>query len=130
MYFPCEQLVPFLQDVNVAVKSVCNESGFKMYGPSRIQETTKFINSRTKRKEKFCELLRNCFDSLDCFKPSTLDDVFSEFVAKLMNTIIQEFLSSFKATTAMKIGTASVSGQNLRDTLLTQHINTESKTNS
>ena len=89
-----------------------------------------FINSGTKLKEKFCELLRNCFDSLDCFKPSALDDVFSEFVAKLMNTRILEFLSSFKATTAMNKGTASVSGQNLRDTLLTQHINTESKTNS
>ena len=43
MYFPREELVPFLQDVNVAVKSVCDESGFKKYGPSLIQETTKFI---------------------------------------------------------------------------------------
>jgi len=29
MYFPCQELIPFLQDVDVAVKAVCNETGFK-----------------------------------------------------------------------------------------------------
>ena len=48
-------------------------------------------------------------------------------MSKLANTRIQEFLDSFKATTAMKKGTASVSGQNLQDTLLTHHVNTKSK---
>ena len=129
MYFPCQELIPFLQDVDVAVKAVCNETGFKKYGSSLVHETVKFVHSGTKLKEKFDELLQNIFDTTDCFKSSAMDDVFSEFVSKLTNTRIQEFLSSFKSTTAMKKGTASVSGQNLRDTLLTQHVNSKSRTN-
>lgn len=130
MYFPREELIPFLQEVDVTVKAVCNETGFKKYGTSLVQETTKFVCSGTKLKEKFSIVLKSCFESPECFKSSALDNVFNDFVSKLTNTRIQEFLDSFKASTAMKKGTASVSGQNLRDTLLTHHVNSKSKKNS
>ena len=66
--------------------------------------------------------LCNCLESTECFKPSTLDNIFNDFISKLANTRIQEFLDCVKATTAIKKGTASVSGQNLRDTLLTHQL--------
>ena len=130
MYFPREELIPFLQEVDVAVKSVCNESGFKKYGTSLVLETTKFVYSGTKLKGKFNVVLQSYFESPEYLKSSALDNVFNDFVSKLTNTRIQEFLDSFKASTAMKKGAASVSGQNLRDTLLTQHVNSKSKKKS
>ena len=119
--------MPFLQEVDTTVKIVCNEKGFHKYGKSLVQETFKFIRSGTKLKEKFSTVVANCLESTECFKPSTLDNIFKDFVSKLANTRIQEFLDSFKATTAIKKGTASVSGQNLRDTLLTHYVNTKNK---
>ena len=61
MYFPREELIPFLQEVDVAVKSICNESGFKQYGTSLVQETTKFVCSEIKLKEKFSMVLTSSF---------------------------------------------------------------------
>ena len=56
-----------------------------------------------------------------------MTDLFNEFVRKLTNTQIQEFLDSHKVTNAMKQGTASISRQNLGDFLLPQHVNSKSK---
>lgn len=127
MYFPCEELIPFLQAVDKSAKTYCNDEGFRKYGKSLVQETVKLVHSESKHKEVFSTVLSNRLQSTMCFTSSAIDNVFSEFVSKLTNTRIQEFLDSFKATAAIKKGTASVSGQNLRDTLLTQHVNLKSK---
>ena len=44
--------------------------------------------------------------------------VYNEFVRKIFN----EFIVVHKQLTAVKDGKASLTGQNLRDTLLTQHV--------
>ena len=98
------------------MKIVCNEKGFHKYEKSLVQETFKFIHSG------ISTVVANCLESTECFKPSTLDNIFNDFISKLANTRIQEFLDCVKATTAIKKGTASVSGQNLRDTLLTHQL--------
>ena len=102
MYFPCEEVMPFLQEVDAAVKTVCNEEGFRKYGKSLVQQTFKFLHSGTKLKEKFSTVVANCLESAECFKPSTLENIFKDLVSKLTNTRIQEFLDSFKATAAKK----------------------------
>jgi len=109
------------------VKVVCNDNGVRKYGTSLVSETTKFVYRETKLEDKFCTVLTSCLGSTDCFKTSAVDDVFKDFLSKLTNTRIQEFLDCHKATSAIKKGTASVSRQNLRDTLLTQHVNSKSK---
>jgi len=48
MHFPCQELIPFLQDVDVAVKAVCNEAGFKKYGSFLVHETVKIVHSGAK----------------------------------------------------------------------------------
>ena len=76
LYFPCEEVMPFLQEVDAAVKTVCNEEGFhKKYGKSLVQETFKLIHSETKVKEKFSTVVANCLESAECFKPSTLESI-------------------------------------------------------
>lgn len=44
-------------------------------------------------------------------------------VEKLCNTRLNEFLDAYRQTVATEKGKATLAGQNLRDTLLTQHIN-------
>jgi len=98
MYFSREELVPFLQDVDATVRTVCNDNGFRKYGTSLVLETTKFVYSETKLKDKFYTVLTSCLGSTDCFKTSAVNDVFRDLVSKLTNTKIQEFLDSHKAT--------------------------------
>jgi len=127
MYFPCEELLPFLQGVDVSVKTHCNEAGFRKYGKSLVQETVKLVHSQSQHKANFSAVLSKRLESTASYKSTAIDEIFDEFVSKVTNTRMQEFLDSFKATATMKKGTASLSGQNLRDTLLTQHVNLKTK---
>ena len=127
MYFPCDELLPFLKTLDTTVKAVCNEREFQRQGQKLIQETVKLVNSKSQLKEQFKEILLKRLNAEDDNKLLVMTDLFNEFVRKLTNTRIQEFLDSHKVTNAMKQGTASISGQNLRDFLLTQHVNLKSK---
>ena len=75
-------------------------------------------------KRKFEEFLRIKFDSLDEIS-NAMDSVYAEFLRKLCNTRLGEFLDSYKQIQLSKSGSASLSGQNLRDTLLSQHVQFE-----
>ena len=55
-----------------------------------------------------------------------LNGIFAELVRKLSHTWVQEFLDSYKQSAAAKKGTASLSGLNLRDSLLGHHVNLKS----
>ena len=65
MYFPREELVPFLQEVDANVKTVCNDKGFRKHGASFLLETTKFVYGETMLKEKFCTVLESCVGSTE-----------------------------------------------------------------
>ena len=56
-----------------------------------------------------------------------LNSVFKELCRTLCHTRVQEFLDSFKQSTASKQGSATLSGLNLQDTLLSHHVNVKSK---
>ena len=87
MYFPREELIPFLQDVDATVRVVCNDNGFHKYGTSLVSEMTKFLYGETKLKDKFCTVLASCLGSTDYFYISGVDDVFKNFFSK----VIQEY---------------------------------------
>lgn len=55
-----------------------------------------------------------------------VDTVYKEFARKLCNTRINEFLDTQKQLMATSTGKATLSGQNLRDTLLSLHVNLNS----
>ena len=51
-----------------------------------------------------------------------LISVYREFSRKICNTRLNEFIDAQKQLSLKKSGKASLSGQNLRDTLLTPHV--------
>ena len=63
-----------------------------------VWETVKLMHSEAKHKEAFFAVLMNHLESTICFKSSAINNVFNEFMSKLTNTRIQEFLDFFKAT--------------------------------
>ena len=54
--------------------------------------------------------------------PVAVDVVYSELLRKLCNTRLGEFVDCFKQIQASKVGSASLSGLNSRDTLH-DHVN-------
>ena len=80
MYFPCDELLPFLKTLDTAVKAVCNE-----------RETVKSVNRNSKLKEEFKEILLQRLHAEDHDKLLIMTDLFNKFVRKLTNTRIQEF---------------------------------------
>ena len=67
---------------------------------------------------------------LPCFhfiSSAAIETVYLELTRKLCNTRIQEFLDSTKQIESAKAGKGTLKGQNLRDNLLSQHVNLKSK---
>jgi len=58
---------------------------------------------------------------------TTVEAVFKELVQKLAHIRIQKYLDSFKHKGAAHKGSATLAGQNLRDSLLTHHVNLKTK---
>ena len=71
---------------------------------------------------QFVTLLKECYE--DYHRTEIVHTIFHELTRRLCNTRIQEFLDVFRQVAATKDGGAStLSGQNLRDKLLTYHEN-------
>ena len=56
-----------------------------------------------------------------------IKSVYREFIRKVCNIRVEEFLSTTRKKFANERGNASTKEQNLRDTLLTHHISLQSK---
>ena len=85
------------------------------------------MSKATYLKEKFIELLvQNVTIGTDVDKVA-VQNVYDEMLRKLCNTRIQEFLSSLTQIITSSKGKVATTGQNLRDQLLTQHINVQSR---
>jgi len=83
MYFPCKELLPFLQEIDRTVKTCCNEESFRKYGKLLVQETVTFVRE-AKHEESFSAFLTNRLESTETFQPSAVDDIFHKFVSKLV----------------------------------------------
>ena len=122
MYLPCEELLPFLKEVDVAIKSIANKEGFEKHGKKLVEVTVSSI-SKDRLRGYFQNALAHCFSNPEELPSSAVSRVFETLVSKLCNTRIQEFIDSFKHAAARKQEAASISGQNLCDKLLTHHTN-------
>ena len=58
---------------------------------------------------------------------SRLDRVFKELTRKVCHTHVQEYLGSFKQREAASKGSATLTGQNIQNSLLSNHVNLKSK---
>ena len=122
MYFPDCPFLPFIKSVDQTVKSIANEEGIKHHGKHIIEITTQKVRSNDKLRKSFTDALATKFDSLQGLS-SAVDAVYAELLRKLCNTRLGEFIDSFRQIQISKSGTATLSGQNLRDSLLSQHVN-------
>ena len=112
MYFPDRPFLPFVKSVDQTVKSVANEEGIKQHGKHIIEIVTQKVRSDDKLHES-SDALATKFDSLQELS-SAVDAVYAELVRKLCDTRLGEFMDSFRQIQVSKSGTATLSGQNLR----------------
>ena len=129
MYFPDRPFLPFIKSVDQMVKSVANEEGIKQHGKHVIEIATRKVRSDDKLRESFSHALATKFDSLQELSLA-VDAVYAELLRKLCNTRLGEFMDSFRQIQVSKSGTATLSGQNLRDSLLSQHVNMKTQYNN
>ena len=115
MYFPDEALIPFIKAVDDKVKQVANNKGVQEYERNLVQVTTDTVRADASFKTKFEEFLLRKFDSLDNMSVA-VDSVHAEFLPKLCNTRLGEFLDTYTNKFSSPKVDLPLAGQNLRDT--------------
>ena len=91
-----------------------------------VQVTTTELTQQKELFDCFIGALSKRVDVVDK-ESEAVSSVYSEFSRKLCNTRLNEFIVVQKQFAAAKVGKASLTGQNLRDSLLTQHVQLRSR---
>ena len=126
MYFPCQELLPFLKALDSRVKETTNHSNFTKQGCSLLSGILEKVeNDDGTLKKLFMEAAQVKLPELQ--DSSQVYPVFSKFVRKLTHIRVEEYLNSFKNKAIAEKGSASLSGQNLRDSLLSHHVTLKTK---
>lgn len=123
MYFPEKRLIPFIRDVDSCVREHANEISFARYGSKVIEVSTHELQNNQLLKPKFKGILLNIVSGDLKGYERAVDNVYQELIRKLCNTRLNEFITTHKLNAAREKGSATLAGQNLRDSLLTHHTN-------
>ena len=126
MYFPEKRLIPFIGDVDSYVREHANEISFARYGSKVIEVATHELQNNRLLKPKFKDILLTIISGDLKGYERAVDNVYQELIRKLCNTRLNEFITTHKLNAARKKGSATLAGQNLRDSLLTHHTNLKS----
>ena len=122
MYFPDLALLPFIKSVDTCVRENTNDIGFKRYGKNLVTVVTEQVQRNELLRKEFDAFVYSKVDSAQS-ADKVIDSVYSEFCRKLCNTRVNEFLDTYRQKLAKDKGKATLTGQNLRDSLLSQHVN-------
>ena len=125
MYFPKTRFIPFIKAVDKIVLEYANELSFKEYGAKLVEVTTKQVRQNEELECQFNRLVQSDFDDFIVYQDS-VHEVYLELTRKLCNTRIQEYLDSHQQAVVAVEGKRTLSGQNLRDTLLAHHVSSKS----
>ena len=120
MYFPAVRYIPFIRNVDKCVLQYANEASLKKLGSRLVEVATANLRQNSSLEEQFNSIVQVMYNNYDDHK-AIVHTVFTEFTRKLCNTRIQEFLDSHRQLAAKDSGKTTLSGQNLRDKLLTYH---------
>jgi len=123
MYFPCPEMLPFLTAVDLSTQESANEASFKEHGAEMLHVVSDTLQKANHLKFLFVDLLVIKVPEFDDLSQISINNVYCELVRKLSNTRINEFIDSFKQRAAASKGMATLAGQNLRDSLLSHHVN-------
>ena len=126
MHFPCEELLPFLKAVDIKTKENVNENMLSQLGSDMLSEIPTSFTTDVELRSLFMFVLVTKIPEASGLPFNQVDVIFKEKVYKLFHTRTQEFLDSFKQRLASRKGTATLSGQNLRDSLLGHHVQLKS----
>jgi hypothetical protein len=126
MYSPHQNFIQFIKDVDKTAKEVVTEAGLEEHGDQIVKIAHSVIESKTILKEQFKEKLRERLSNNSEVHNEAEENVWKEFVRKLCNIRIEEFLSSTRQKIASQKGYASTKEQNLRDKLLTHRASLKS----
>ena len=125
MYFPDREFLPYLKELDTRVRENANEDMFQHYGQDLVTVTTTSIMHNKELRRKFHQCILAKSKDADV-QSKAVDNVYKEFTRKLCNTRLNEFLDSQRQMMVANKGKATLSGQNLRDSLLSQHVNLKS----
>ena len=127
MYFPCKDLLPLIKEIDLCTKISINAKAFKKYGSQLLVVLSHKFVQNTKLQQLYRIVLQAKVPEFIQMNEIIVDSVFKEFVQKLWYTRIQEFLDSFKQQCVAHKRFAMLTGQNLRDSLLSHHVNLKRK---
>ena len=122
MYFPDKMLLPFVRSLDNCVRENANKEGFQRYGKNLVKVVSEQVSHNQLLLEQFKDFIKAKVKGAE-LTDNAIVAVYSEFCRKLSNTRLNEFLDAYRQTVATEKGKATLAGQNLRDTLLTQHVN-------
>ena len=126
IYFPDENFLPFIKKVDEKIRKIANWDGIEQHGQKIIEVATNQIQSDSLLRTLFNDFLSTRFDSLEG-KSGAVDSVYNTILRKLCNTRLADFIDGYRQSKASKNGSASLSEQNLRDKLLSQHCSIKSQ---
>ena len=92
MYFPRKEFLPFLKEIDVAIKHFANEESFQKYGKKLVEVAVSSATNKDGLAEGFQNVLVHCFSNPEELPTSAVSRVFETLVSKICNTRIQEFL--------------------------------------
>lgn len=92
-----------------------------------FQFTHQELQKNAELKSQFTAYFPSRLPSFHFISSTAIETVYLELTRKLCNTRIQEFLDSTKQIESAKAGKGTLKGQNLRDNLLSKHVNLKSK---
>ena len=127
MYFPYEELMPFLKPIDAATVKNCTDESFKHCGSELLTTLAVSVENNANLWSIFVNAVVGNVSELQDVSLSCLDRVFKELICKVCHTRIQEYLDSFNQIEAASKGNVTLAGQILRDSLLSNHINLKSK---
>lgn len=126
MYFPDPTFIPFIKAVDDKVREIANNDGIKKHSRSIIEIVSKRVKEDATLKQQYMTTVQKKVDSLDGMDKGAIESVYDEFTRKLYNTRLSEFVDSYRQQKIAEKGSATLAGQNLRDSLLSQHTNLKS----
>ena len=127
MYFPCVELIPFLKAVDAATKENCNDTSFRRCGSELLTTLPSTVENNANLRSIFINAVVIKISELKDASFACFDKVFRELARKVCHTRVQEYLDSFKQSVAASKGSGTLAGQNLRDSLLSNHVHLKSK---
>ena len=105
-------MLQFLTAVDLTTKENANEAGFKEHGSELLYKASKALQAASHLRALFVNLIATKAPEFGDLSQKSINSVYDELIQKLSNTRLNEFIDSFKQSTAAHKGMGTLVGQN------------------